>query len=96
MDCALYIFTERTLVRATPRLYHFNFKKVVYLIKSNNSFLRIWSHLLKKSVMENLIFCAVLIPNQKSYDIDNWDPTRSASVIIKLEDEKPIIQNLTI
>ena len=25
-----------------------------------HSFLRIWSHLLKKSVMENFIFCAVL------------------------------------
>ena len=25
------------------------------------SFLRIWSHLLKKSLMENFIFCAVLI-----------------------------------
>ena len=24
------------------------------------SFLRIWSHLLKKSLMENFIFCAVL------------------------------------
>ena len=24
------------------------------------SFLRIWSHLLKKSLMENLIFCAVI------------------------------------
>ena len=30
------------------------------------SFLRIWSHLLKKSVMESLIFCEV-IPK-----IDNW------------------------
>ena len=27
------------------------------------SFLRIWSHLLKKSVMENFIFCAVTIVN---------------------------------
>ena len=27
------------------------------------SFLRIWSHLLKKSVMENFIFCAVFSPN---------------------------------
>ena len=27
------------------------------------SFLRIWSHLLKKSVMENFIFCAVLSNN---------------------------------
>ena len=26
-----------------------------------NSFLRIWSHLLKKSLMENFIFCAVPI-----------------------------------
>ena len=25
------------------------------------SFLRIWSHLLKKSLMENLIFCAVYV-----------------------------------
>ena len=25
------------------------------------SFLRIWSHLLKKSLMENLIFCAVAL-----------------------------------
>ena len=26
------------------------------------SFMRIWSHLLKKSLMENFIFCAVLFP----------------------------------
>ena len=26
------------------------------------SFLQIWSHLLKKSLMENFIFCAVLPP----------------------------------
>ena len=25
------------------------------------SFLRIWSHLLKKSLMENFIFCAVMV-----------------------------------
>ena len=30
--------------------------------------LRIWSHLLKKSLMENLIFCAVTIDsNRKNY-----------------------------
>ena len=34
-----------------------------------NIFLRIWSHLLKKSLMENFIFCAVLEPEKsKSYD----------------------------
>ena len=27
-----------------------------------HNFLRIWSHLLKKSLMENFIFCAVLHP----------------------------------
>ena len=27
------------------------------------SFLRIWSHLMKKSLMENFIFCAVEHPN---------------------------------
>ena len=34
------------------------------------SFMRIWSRLLKKSVMENFIFCAVTCPNmtQISYD----------------------------
>ena len=30
------------------------------------SFLGIWSHLLKKSLMENFIFCAVLVKCRKS------------------------------
>ena len=39
-----------------------------------HSFLRIWSHLLKKSLMENLIFCAVFylifpVPNVSSLTI---------------------------
>ena len=29
------------------------------------SFLRIWSHLLKKPLMENLTFCAVLSPHMR-------------------------------
>ena len=29
------------------------------------SFLRIWSHLLKKSLMENLIFCAVIYAQRR-------------------------------
>ena len=32
-----------------------------------HSFLRIWSHLLKKSLMENIIFCTVYLSN---YDIE--------------------------
>ena len=37
------------------------------------SFLRIWSHLLKKSLMENFIFCAmkVFIRPRKSYSLIN-------------------------
>ena len=36
-----------------------------FLIKCDQirSFLPIWSHLLKKSLMENFIFCAVTLPN---------------------------------
>ena len=30
------------------------------------SFLRIWSHLLKKSLMENFIFCAVFVLKLKN------------------------------
>ena len=32
-----------------------------------SSFLRIWSHLLKKPVMENFIFCAVITEMLASY-----------------------------
>ena len=35
------------------------YKKMKFFIKDFFSFLRIWSHLLKKSLMENFIFCAV-------------------------------------
>ena len=43
------------------------------------SFLRIWSHLLKKSVMENFIFCAVIynIFNQSNgthFAVPCWEP----------------------
>ena len=31
-----------------------------------HSFLRIWFHLLEKSLMENFIFCAVLIIREKN------------------------------
>ena len=37
------------------------------------SYLRIWSHLLKKSIMENFIFCAMLLlntPDNSNYCLD--------------------------
>ena len=36
------------------------------------SFLRIWSHLLKKSLMENLIFCTVYNEVSKTLQSDIW------------------------
>ena len=52
-----YIF--RIFLQATAQIKNFSIKE--FLNKSNQirSFLRIWSYLLKKSLMENFIFCAV-------------------------------------
>ena len=44
------------------------------------SFLRIWSHLLKKSLMENFIFCAVDLVLR--------------NVIYKLTNENPVIKDI--
>ena len=38
-----------------------NYRLYVFTLSKNWSFLRIWWHLLKKSLMENLIFCAALV-----------------------------------
>ena len=42
----------------------------------SHSFLRIWSHLLKKSLMENFILCAVLANNQHR----NWEENHHAKL----------------
>ena len=42
------------------KVLRFLAQKLKFPIKDFFSFLRIWSHLLKKSLMENFIFCAVL------------------------------------
>ena len=39
----------------------FSIKDLVSKFDQIRNFLRIWSHLLKKSLMENFIFCAVLL-----------------------------------
>ena len=44
------------------------------------SFLRIWSHLLKKSLMENFFLCAVIFEQIKS-DIDHSFPSETTMVI---------------
>ena len=42
----------------------FSFKDFFSKCDQILSFLRIWSHLLKKSLMENFIFCAVLVKEE--------------------------------
>ena len=37
------------------------------------SFLRIWSHLLKKSLIKNFIFCAMMYPEEEEEDPDDDD-----------------------
>ena len=50
-------------------------QKMKFSVKdfSSKSFLRIWSHLLKKSLMENFIFCAVnqslFLTNKNFFDV---------------------------
>ena len=43
----------------TAQKIKFSIKDFFSKCEQIRSFLRIWSHLLKKSVMENFIFCAV-------------------------------------
>ena len=45
----------------TPEKMKFSNKDFFSKCDQIRSFLRIWSHLLKKSLMENFIFCAVLL-----------------------------------
>ena len=44
----------------TAQKMKFSIKDFFSKCQQIRSFLRIWSHLLKKSLMENFIFCAVL------------------------------------
>ena len=41
------------------------------------SFLQTWSHLLKKSLMENFTFCAVCLANFAIFFQNNWSRTRA-------------------
>ena len=47
-------------VKVPAQKMKFSIKDFFSKCDQTHSFLRIWSHLLKKSFMENIIFCAVL------------------------------------
>ena len=51
-------FTKHQKTPSNIKKYYFLLKNW-YFFKYKRSFLRIWSHLLKKSLMENFVFCAV-------------------------------------
>ena len=58
----LVVSVAVVLVRSfTAQKMNFSFKDFFSKCVQIRSFLRIWSHLLKKSLMENFIFCAVFI-----------------------------------
>ena len=40
------------------------------------SFLQIWSHILKKSLMENFIFCAVMLVTSNALHLSVGDPIK--------------------
>ena len=50
----------------------------------SKSFLRIWSHLLKKSLMENFIFCAVYnVELYRGFSLPKTDMTQDLKWILK-------------
>ena len=44
------------------------------------SFQRIWSHLLKKSLMENFIFCAVIVA--QNWNLGDWFLVRYQYILV--------------
>ena len=56
-----YFFFVRTAWSSTVQKMKFSIMDFFSKCDQIRSFLRIWSHLLKKSVMKNFIFCAVFL-----------------------------------
>ena len=57
----LDVFLLLLTVKYTAQKMKFSIKSFFVKCYQIRSFLQIWSHLLKKSLMENFIFCAVII-----------------------------------
>ena len=54
-------YTFTTAVKSTAQNMKFPIKNFFSKCDQIRSFLRIWSYLLKKSLLENFIFCAVFL-----------------------------------
>ena len=60
-NCLRYLVKGRyTSVQFITQKMKFSIKDFFSKYDQIRSFMRIWSHLLKKSLMENFIFCAVI------------------------------------
>ena len=86
----------RTLPYLEPKIHSDTAQKVKFSIKDfsskydqSRSFIRIWSHLLKKSLMENFIFCAVrtlsrhiLVFSERCVTFAWWEPCHIQNLAI--------------
>ena len=75
LDAILFTYTARKM-----KFYIKDFFSKCYEIRS---FLRIWSHLLKKSLMENFIFCAML--HNKYINRKKRNPLKEKNKVLLLE-----------
>ena len=81
----LTLIGKHTMKKYTVQIMKFSIKDFFSKCNQIRSFLRIWSHLLKRSLIENSIFCAVIVPlaNKLKY-FKTWESsfqTRVGSVI---------------
>ena len=66
-DKYFYIVLFKNNLQYTAQKMKFSIKNFFSNCNQICNFLRIWSHLLKKSLMQNFIFCAVILPVKQSY-----------------------------
>ena len=57
----LLLTSDRIVIGCTVQKMKFSIKDILKKCDQIRSFLRIWSYLLKKSFMENFIFCPVIV-----------------------------------
>ena len=73
----IYIYQEMTYIEVTSCSYIVNTaQKMKFPINDFFSFMRIWSHLLKKSLMESFIFCAASRLKQPKFKEKNKNHPR--------------------
>ena len=67
----IYFATRPHLFQCTTQKMKFSIKDCFSKCDQIRSFLRIWSHLLKKSLMESFIFCAVVLSSTQQQLLQN-------------------------